>query len=1096
MEGTDCVALHLRCSGAVVAGGGDNDDDESNKCLVRGRGGVMYTPGRKAELERMNKKRRTNEELRIVALGWSKVPREDKAGSGTIARQDHFIYYHPLHGKKFSKKEVFECHKGETVSIDRSLGNVATLLETAEKEAELLVLAGGGRADVGGLAAQPPPAPPPPRPSDARRAPRAASDAERVVRMGATALTATSSVTPDPVTAAAIATTSLPPGCCAVYTPQLPPAAAAEKVAGERASPMACALHSQSANATVHGSGIATITHDHIEPPSPVPQAWLSSEVDTLRCCVHQLVARPRPLDAALLSFLTKLPGRTLGDLRDRWLHLRRFESLRCPPAAQLEAAVRSAAAKAALVSEAVGAEAEAAGAEAAGAEAAGAEAAGAEAAGAEAAGAQTETGVEAATVPVEAAATTATTALAELPSPSALPALTESIASALDRAYAAEGHVEGSSPSMSIRSFSVTSSGRSSQLASPPVLLVTAPISAFTSKPTWAPTAASPADVGSGLRPVPRSPLLMDSESSASAGAPEDVVAPDVSDPATTPAAQLPTAAIAFDAASSPLATPATDAPALTAAVVKVPPPCRPNVGGFPLEAPMSVVVPVGAQRGHVVVLQMEPPAAGVGDGSQSTDAVDSATPEGACALAAAAHAAAAGEDTPAGQCSTTNGEQSPPPRDEAEEWELTAVVPAGVAPGDAFAVYLPPSDRRGRFESRNDEARGGGKEAAAGKEVAGKEAAGKEAGSAKALKGNFWHRCSYPGCGKMYRNTDAARKHCRQLHSAWLTQIGAGNPSAYCMLVQFAERRPRAAPPHSVSPNTLGQPSANTWAPSSAPGTARALAIASTTAVARPLEYGHPLPSHDKLTAAAEAVEAAAAATPPGSSSTTISLRAIDAASTALQMLPAASPAGSRLAPPPPLSLGDSLDASQPSSQQLLAASLTTPLCTHYEKTVAGARRARSPERGCWLASDEAILSRPQPKRAALPPYMAARSPLSGSAINETKSPAAPLSTLTINGAPSPAAPLSTLTIDGAPSPAASLSTLTIDGAPSPAAAITVPTAPAAPERAAVNDFFDAVRRWASFSDGTASACASPVAESELAATRTASATDCASP
>ena len=836
----------------------------------------------------------------------------------------------------------------------------------------------------------------------------------------------------------------------AVYTPQLPPAAAAAKPA----SPMGCALHSESARATVNGRGASAAAHD-ADLPSPIPLAWCASEVATLRRCVHRLVANPRPLDAALLSFLLMLPGRTLAELCDRWLQLRRSEDLKCPPAAQLEAAVRSAAAKAAPLREETGTGA--AGAEAAGTEAAGTEAPATadteEAAGGEEVMRREVTGMavtaegtpeassssssssassSSAAVAAAAAASAVTTAAAEVASPAALG---RGLAAALDGASRAEG-----SPfSAALFSASPASSRASSSLASPPVRLITAPQSVLTFRPkaapAAAPAAAAPAAAADGgRRPSPPSSLAVASESVAIAGTAEDSTVMGAFASAAARAAQhaiaiASSASPALPLEASPSLNPPPAAPASPAVAQEVATPAvavagdaaaSRKLGGGSLGAPFTVVAPAEAQRGQLVRLQLEPSPDGAGGATQTADATmdeGAATADGAAEQASSADAAA----DPAAKHSASG--QQPPSPDQEEAFELTAVVPAGTAPGGTFEVFLPPSDRRGRFEARNDEVRGGGKEAG------GKEAGGKEAGAAKGGgKGNFWHRCGYPGCGKMYRNTDAARKHCRQLHSAWLGQIGAGSPSAYCTLIQFAERRPCAPPSHSRL-----QPPPHAHAPGSAHGVARgvALAVAPTAAAVGRLKQT-PSSLRDASPAAGRATaEAAAAATPlvgTGGS------HAVDDASTALAMMPAESPAGLRLVPPPPLRLVDSLEGGRPSSAQLLAASLTTPVCTQYEKTLAGARRARSPERGGWLRSDESVLSRPQPKRATLPPYMPARAPLAAVAMDAT----------------SPAAPLSAVATSDTPSPVA--------------AATATRAAPTAPDSAAADDFFDAVRRWAS--------------------------------
>ena len=43
----------------------------------------------------------------------------------------------------------------------------------------------------------------------------------------------------------------------------------------------------------------------------------------------------------------------------------------------------------------------------------------------------------------------------------------------------------------------------------------------------------------------------------------------------------------------------------------------------------------------------------------------------------------------------------------------------------------------------------------------------------------------CLFPCCGRKFAGTDAARKHARQRHGAWLQTLPAGRTEHYCRLV-----------------------------------------------------------------------------------------------------------------------------------------------------------------------------------------------------------------------------------------------------------------------------------------------------------------------
>jgi hypothetical protein len=75
-----------------------------------------------------------------------------------------------------------------------------------------------------------------------------------------------------------------------------------------------------------------------------------------------------------------------------------------------------------------------------------------------------------------------------------------------------------------------------------------------------------------------------------------------------------------------------------------------------------------------------------------------------------------------------------------------------------------------------------------------------------------SFLYRCIYPGCGKLYRSTDAARKHARTQHKKWLRDAPRG-PSGFCELIQASASTADAAlaKASSTSP-TSGPPSPST--------------------------------------------------------------------------------------------------------------------------------------------------------------------------------------------------------------------------------------------------------------------------------------------
>ena len=70
---------------------------------------------------------------------------------------------------------------------------------------------------------------------------------------------------------------------------------------------------------------------------------WSKQEDSSLSAAVRAVLARPRPLDRALLEMCAVLPGRPLGAIKDRWLELKAAGKLPAPSAEQLGMAVANA---------------------------------------------------------------------------------------------------------------------------------------------------------------------------------------------------------------------------------------------------------------------------------------------------------------------------------------------------------------------------------------------------------------------------------------------------------------------------------------------------------------------------------------------------------------------------------------------------------------------------------------------------------------------------------------------------------------------------------------------------------------------------------
>ena len=232
----------------------------------------------------------------------------------------------------------------------------------------------------------------------------------------------------------------------------------------------------------------------------------------------------------------------------------------------------------------------------------------------------------------------------------------------------------------------------------------------------------------------------------------------------------------------------------------------------------------------------------------------------------------------------------------EEGEAPVVTATVPTGVEPGRTFLVYTPTPSARAFICPEVD-----------------------SAVDDDAHPAPVFYRCRYPGCTKMYRHTDTTRKHARKDHPEWLAQRpGPGGPASYCALVQLGKVRART----SVASCPLALAAEAAEPPPLAVGTSTAKRVIGDSRPPSTGSYGLPLYRPPPISVALPLSASgglAAAPSPMDSARTQISLSKLS-----LPMAVAAaitSPDDEALSPPTPLA----------------------PLTT----LALAAKRARSPER-----------------------------------------------------------------------------------------------------------------------------------------------------